>query len=48
MGMTDSQFKGFIRFVLDDLNEMQNEQDVEKLKEKLARVVDNLQKTLED
>lgn len=48
MGMTDSQFKGFIRFLLDDLTEMQEEQDPEKVKEKLTKVVDNLQKTLED
>lgn len=48
MGMADSQFKGFIRFVLDDLTEMQEEQDPAKVKEKLAKTVKNLQKTLED
>lgn len=48
MGQTDSQFKAFIRFVLDDIIEMQNEDDAEKIKEKLAKIADNLQKTLED
>ena len=48
MGQTDSQFKAFIRFILDDVNEMQQEEDVEKLRAKLAKIADNLQKTLED
>lgn len=48
MGMTDSQFKGFIRFVLDDLVEIQSESDPEKRAAKLAKVIDNLQKVLED
>ena len=48
MGMTDSQFKGFIRFVLDDLLEIQMEQDPEKRDAKMARIIDNLQKVLED
>lgn len=47
-GQTDSQFKAFIRFILDDINEMQNEEDAAKVKEKLAKIADNLQKTLED
>ena len=47
-GQTDSQFKAFIRFILDDINEMQNEEDTAKVKEKLAKIADNLQKTLED
>ncbi len=48
MGMTDSQFKGFIRFVLDDLIEIQSESNVEKQNEKMKKVIDNLQKVLED
>lgn len=48
MGMTDSQFKGFIRFVLDDLLEIQAEQDTEKRDAKMAKVITNLQKVLED
>ena len=48
MGMTDSQFKGFIRFVLDDLLEIQKEADTEKRNAKLQKVIENLQKVLED
>ena len=48
MGMTDSQFKGFIRFVLDDLVEIQGENTPEKRDEKLKKVIGNLQKVLED
>lgn len=48
MGMTDSQFKGFIRFVLDDLVEIQKELDTEKRAVKLQKVIENLQKVLED
>ena len=48
MGMTDSQFKGFIRFVLDDLLEIQKETDTEKRTNKLQKVIENLQKVLED
>lgn len=48
MGMTDSQFKGFIRFVLDDLLEIQTEKDPEKRDAKMAKVIANLQKVLED
>ena len=48
MGMTDSQFKGFIRFVLDDLLEIRAETDLEKRDAKMAKVIDNLQKVLED
>ena len=46
MGMTDSQFKGFVGFVLDDIKEvLENMPDG---KEKLQKVADNLQQTLED
>lgn len=48
MGLTDSQFKGFIRFVLDDLIEIQSESNSEKQNEKMKKVIDNLQKVLED
>ena len=41
MGQTDSQFKAFIRFVLDALREIAAEKDEEKR-------AANLQKTLED
>ena len=48
MGQTDSQFKAFIRFVLDALKEIEAETDEEKRAAKMSRVLDNLQKTLED
>ncbi len=48
MERTDSQFKAFIRFVLDDINEIIAEPDEAKRREKLEKVQGNLQKTLED
>ena len=48
MGMTDSQFKGFVIFVLDDIKEVLENMPDSKEKEKLQRVADNLQQTLED
>lgn len=48
MGQADSQFKAFIRFVLDALREIAVEKDEAKRKEKMDRVLDNLQKMLED
>ena len=48
MGMSDSQFKGFIRFVLDDIREVLETMVESKEKEKLRKVADNLQQTLED
>lgn len=48
MGMTDSQFKGFVRFVLDDIKEVLENMPEGKEKEKLQKVADNLQQTLED
>ena len=46
--MSDSQFKGFIRFLLDDIEEVIETLPNGKEKEKLQKVADNLQKTLED
>ena len=48
MGMTDSQFKGFVMFVLDDIKEVLENMPDSKEKEKLQKVADNLQQTLED
>ncbi len=48
MGQTDSQFKAFIRFVLDALREVATENDETKRKEKMEKIIENLQKTLED
>lgn len=48
MGQPDSQFKAFIRFVLDALREIADEPDETKRAAKMEKVLDNLQKTLED
>lgn len=48
MGMTDKQFNGFIRFLIDDLKEVQEETDAEKREKKLDKILENLQSTLED
>ncbi len=48
MGMTDKQFNGFVRFVLDDLKEIREEKEDGKKEQKLDKVIENLQKTLED
>ncbi len=48
MGQTDSQFKAFIRFVLDALKEVNEEKDEEKRATKMKKILENLQKTLED
>ena len=48
MGMTDSQFKAFIRFVLESLQEVKKEKDAAEREKRLNKVIDNLQKALED
>ena len=48
MGMTDKQFNGFIRFLIDGLKEAKEEQDTEKKDERIQKILDNLQSTLED
>lgn len=48
MGMTDKQFNGFIRLLLDALISAENETNEEKRREKIQRIINNLQKTLED
>ncbi|MDE6020555.1 MAG: hypothetical protein K2H01_06140 [Ruminococcus sp.] len=48
VGMTDKQFNGFVRFLLDALKEAQEEKESEKKEEKISKIIDNLQKTLED
>ncbi len=48
MGQTDSQFKAFLRFVLDALRDAADEPDEKKRAEKMNKILDNLQKSLED
>ena len=48
MGRTDKQFNGFIRVLTDSLKEAQEETNPEKKEEKINKILENLQKTLED
>lgn len=49
MGMTDKQFNGFLRFIIDDLKEIKkSSDDKEKVEVELERMIEKLQKTLED
>lgn len=48
MGMTDKQFNGFVRFLLDALKDAMEETESSKKDEKLTKIAENLQKTLED
>lgn len=48
MGMTDKQFNGFVRFLLEALKEAKEEKEEDKKDERLEKIIDNLQKTLED
>lgn len=48
MGMTDKQFNGFIRFLIDDLKEAKEEPDTEKKNKRIQKILENLQSTLED
>lgn len=48
MEQQNIQFKAFLRFLLDALREIANEPDAEKRAAKMEKVLDNLQKTLED
>ena len=47
MGMTDKQFNGFIRFLIDDLKEVQEEKDEDKKNKRIEKILENLQSTLE-
>ena len=48
MGMTDAQFKSYVRFILDVVKAAEEEEDTEKRQKFIDRLVDNLEKTLED
>lgn len=48
MEMTDKQFNGFIRFLIDDLKEAKEEKDAEKKDRRIQKILENLQSTLED
>ena len=48
IGITDKQFNGFIRFLIDDLKEVREEKDVDKKNRKIEKILKNLQIILED
>ena len=48
MGMSDSQFKAFVRFLLSALREMWREEDPERKQAKMTEIMDYLQKAIED
>ncbi len=48
MGMTDKQFQSWVRFLLGALKSMDQESDLDKKAAKMAEIMENLQKTLED
>lgn len=48
MGMTDKQFQSWVRFMLEALLEVKEEQNPEKRDAKMDKILDNLQRTLED
>ena len=48
MGMTDAQFKSYIRFILGVVKAAEEEEDKEKRQKYIDLLVGNLEKTLED
>ena len=48
MGMTDKQFNGFLRMLLNNLEEAKREASEEKKVDKLQVVIDDIKRTVED
>lgn len=48
MGMTDSQFKAFIMFLIDALKNAIDATDPEEKTKRLNKILENLQSSLED
>ena len=48
MGMTDKQFDGFLRMLLGRLEDLKNEDNKEIMIERLEKLIEDLQKTIED
>ena len=42
MGMTDKQFNGFVRFLLDALKDAMEEKENDKKNEKLTKIAENV------
>lgn len=47
-GMTDKQFTAFVRLLRDNVKEALEEKEIDKKDEKLKKIVENLQKNLDD
>ena len=48
MGQTDTQFKAFLRFLADAIEDASNSNDEKEKAEKLKRILDNIHKSMED
>lgn len=48
MGMTDKQFNGFLRMLIERLKDASSEKSELKKSEKIEDIISDLQKTLED
>lgn len=48
MGMTDKQFNGYLRFILDVIKKALKKMPECDEKDDLQRMADNIQKTIED
>ena len=48
MGMTDKQFNGYLRLLLDRLEEIDEETDKEKKEAKLKKTIEHIRDTIED
>ena len=48
LAMTNNQFDGFLRFLLDAVKEAIEETDSDKRDERLHKIADNIQRTIED
>ena len=47
MGMTNGQFKSYIRLLLDDIKDIEEEDDIVEVRKKLGNIKDILQDSLE-
>jgi len=48
MGMTDKQFNSYVRLLLNDIEEANEQELIEEVKKKLDKIIENLQLTLEN
>ena len=46
--MTDKQFNGYLRLILDDLEEIQEESSAEKQRARLQKLIEHIRDTIED